>query len=231
MENSHEESLLAWEANADYWDAKMGDASNSFHRNLVRPNTEKLLEITAGDFVLDIACGNGNFSQRLAQNGARVVAFDYSKKMIEHAKRRRADVFDNVEFYVCDATDYNQLMQLKKDKPFDKAVSNMAIMDISDIAPLFKAIYNMLSNTGVFVFSAHHPCFMHPEGRYLSECIHKGEGLSGQPALQNYYHRSIQNILNLAFDEGFMLDRFIEVPDDNEEIPILITIRLRKFEK
>jgi 2-polyprenyl-3-methyl-5-hydroxy-6-metoxy-1,4-benzoquinol methylase len=60
-----------WEKGEKYEKYKQGDHSNYFHRNLVRPNTEKLLNIKEGDFVLDIACGNGNFSQRLAQNGAR----------------------------------------------------------------------------------------------------------------------------------------------------------------
>ena len=77
--------LSAWEANAQFWDEKMGDNSNSFHRNLVRPYTEELLEVIDGDLVLDIACGNGNYSKRLAGLGARVVAFDYSAKMIELA--------------------------------------------------------------------------------------------------------------------------------------------------
>lgn len=64
--------------------------------------------------------------------------------MIEHAKRRRADVLDKVEFLVCDATDYNQLMKLQRAEPYNKAVSNMAIMDIADIEPLFEAVYNLL---------------------------------------------------------------------------------------
>ena len=34
--------LSAWEGNAEFWDNKMGDASNDFHRNLVRPHTEEL---------------------------------------------------------------------------------------------------------------------------------------------------------------------------------------------
>ncbi|MDR0981569.1 MAG: methyltransferase domain-containing protein [Methanocalculaceae archaeon] len=105
MRDTHEESLQAWEGNADYWDARMGDHSNTFHRLLVRPPTEKLLGIQPGDFVLDIACGNGNFTQRLVELGARVVAFDYSGKMIENARRRRAGVLDKTEFVVCDATD------------------------------------------------------------------------------------------------------------------------------
>ncbi len=32
----------------------MGDESNSFHREIVRPHTEELLEIKADDLVLDI---------------------------------------------------------------------------------------------------------------------------------------------------------------------------------
>ena len=66
MEGTHEESLRAWETNAGFWDQRMGDESNVFHRQLVRPNTEALLNIQPGDFVLDAACGNGNFSERLA---------------------------------------------------------------------------------------------------------------------------------------------------------------------
>lgn len=112
-----EESLQAWESNADFWDSKMGDESNYFHRNIVRPNTERLLNIKDGDYVLDIACGNGNFSQRLAQKGAKVVAFDYSSKLIEHAKRRRSNILDKVEFHICDATNYEQLIGLKREVP------------------------------------------------------------------------------------------------------------------
>jgi 2-polyprenyl-3-methyl-5-hydroxy-6-metoxy-1,4-benzoquinol methylase len=206
----------------------MGDNSKYFHCSLVRPKTEQLLEIRNGDFVLDIACGNGNYSQRLAKNGARVVAFDYSSKLIEHAIKRRADVLEQVEFHVCDATDYDQLLKLKREKPFNKAVSNMAIMDISDIEPLFRAVYNMLSIDGIFVFSTHHPCFTYPKDKYLTACLHKGEAIVGQPILNNYYHRSLQEILSTAFDNGFTLDAFYEVADGNPEMPIILIARLKK---
>ena len=221
--------LAAWEANAEFWDNYMGDKSNAFFNHLVCPNTDVLLEIKPGDFVLDIACGNGNYSERLALQGAKVIAFDYSAKMIEHAKKRRAHVSDNVSFHVCDATDYAALLSLQQGSPFDKAVSNMAVMDIADIAPLFKAVYHILSETGIFVFTTHHPCFTHPDGAYLSERLHTGEAIRGQPVPQNYYHRPLQSILSLAFGEGFVLDSFIETHDDITEIPIVITVRLRKI--
>ena len=207
----------------------MGDNSNFFHCDIVRPHTEELLDIQKDDFVLDIACGNGNFSQRLAHQGAQVVAFDYSANMIELAKKRRADVLDKVNFRVSDVTDYQQLLNLKQSRPFNKAVANMAIMDISNIEPLFKAVYEMLSSNGIFVFATHHPCFTYPNNDYFATCINKGVAIEGQPVLQNYYHRSISQILNTAFATGFVLDRFYKVPFENEKTPIIMIIRLHKY--
>lgn len=73
--STSDKGLFAWEANAEYWDTYMGDESNFFHCDIVRPHTEELLAIQADDFVLDIACGNGNFSSRMAKQGAQVVAY------------------------------------------------------------------------------------------------------------------------------------------------------------
>ena len=78
-----------WEINADPWDVSMGDKSNAFHRTIIRPHTEELLDIRRGNYVLDIACGTGFFSERLAEKGSEVVAFDFSENMINYARKRR----------------------------------------------------------------------------------------------------------------------------------------------
>lgn len=220
--------LAAWEENAAFWDEQMGNESNFFHRNIVRPNVEKLLNIRENDLILDIACGNGNFSERMAEQGANVVAFDYSVTMIKLATKRRQSVLDKVEFYVCDATNYDEMLKLKKEKPFNKAVANMAIMDISKITPLFRAVYDMLEQNGIFVFATHHPCFTYENGDYFTSCINKGVAIEGQPSVQNYYHRSLSDIFNTAFDAGFILDGFYEVPFEDEKTPIIMTVRLCK---
>lgn len=151
LHNFHEtpeKSRQRWEACADYWDARMGDTSNLFHCNIVRPHTEELLDIRDGDLVLDIACGTGNFSEWLAAFGADVVAFDYSGKMISHARKRRLAFPDKVSFHVCDATNRAQITTLIRERPFDKSVANMAVMDIADIEPLFGAVWEMLRPGG-----------------------------------------------------------------------------------
>lgn len=221
--------LSAWEKNAEFWDNQMGDESNFFHCDIVRPNVEDFLQVKNTDFILDIACGNGNFSSRMAKQGAKVLAFDYSPKMIELAKNRRNDVLDKVEFIVSDACDYQQLLALKCEKPYTKAVSNMAIMDISEITPLFQAVFDLLEVGGIFVFATHHPCFTYENEDYFTSCINKGVAIEGQPVLQNYYHRSLSDILQVAFQVGFVLDGFTEVPFQGENVPIIMTMRLRKL--
>ena len=163
-----EESKKIWEKNAQFWDNAMGDESNEFHREVVRPKVTELLSPNPADYILDIACGNGNYSSYLAQRGASVVAFDYSKKMIELAKRRQSQYAKQIEFCVADATDRKSILELKRNRAFTKAVSNMAIMDITDIEPLLMAVYELLEESGIFVFATQHPCFITLTEKYMT---------------------------------------------------------------
>ena len=228
MIKTHKESLDAWETNAEFWDNYMGDESNFFHCDLVRPFTESLLDVRSGELILDIACGNGNFSEKLAQLGAKVVAFDYSERMVELARKRREKAGGSIEFQQCDATKLDRLLELANGRKFNKAVANMAIMDISEIDPLFKALSTTLCVGGCFVFSTHHPCFTYPNEEYFMPSTYKGVAIEGQPVLQNYNHRSMQDIFNIAFRNGFCVDGFHEVPFDGEKEPIIMIVRVRK---
>ncbi|RYQ48353.1 Methyltransferase domain-containing protein [Bifidobacterium pseudolongum subsp. globosum] len=40
-----EESKKIWEENAQFWDNAMGDESNEFHREVVRPKVTELLSV------------------------------------------------------------------------------------------------------------------------------------------------------------------------------------------
>src|SRR3954454_13948311 len=82
-----EESRAIWDQNAEAWDERIG-GGGGFQSILIAPTVEKMLDIQAGENVLDIACGNGIFSRRLAGLGASVVASDFSAKLIELAKQR-----------------------------------------------------------------------------------------------------------------------------------------------
>src|SRR5437870_4061910 len=75
----------AWNRNAEFWNERMGDG-NDFFTVLVWPAVERLLASRPGDRLLDVACGNGVSSRRLASSGAKVVAFDFSEQMIAAAR-------------------------------------------------------------------------------------------------------------------------------------------------
>ena len=217
-----EESKKIWEENAQFWDNAMGDESNEFHREVVRPKVTELLSPNPADYILDIACGNGNYSSYLAQRGASVVAFDYSKKMIELAKRRQSQYAKQIEFCVADATDRKSILELKRNRAFTKAVSNMAIMDITDIEPLLMAVYELLQESGIFVFATQHPCFVTLTEKYMTPHSYYDIAIEGQPKEQIYYHRSIQDIFNLCFRAGFVIDGFYEECfKTNKEIPMV----------
>lgn len=227
MHYSVEDSLKAWEANAEFWDNAMGEDSNEFHRRTVRPMVTRLLDPRPGEYILDIACGNGNYSAYLAQQGVRVRAFDYSPAMIALAKKRQAQFGDQIEFSVTDATDAESLAALKG--PFTKAVSNMALMDMTRAAPLFRSVHTLLAEGGIFVFATQHPCFVTLTEQYMTPHAYRGEAILGQPQKQCYYHRSMQDILNLCFDSGFVVDGFSESCFRNPERPEIIIVRARKL--
>jgi SAM-dependent methyltransferase len=230
--NIIDESRDIWDTNAELWDQRIGNGGG-WQTIVIAPTVERMLDIQAGEKVLDIACGNGQFSRRLADLGATVIASDFSPKLIAFAQQRNADYADRIAYHVADATDEAQLLALAGEgERFDAAVCNMALMDIPAIEPLFRAVAKLLKPDGRFVFSVAHPCFngfertMQPElpdydqtptytikiRRYLSAEAQKGTALSGQTAQQYYWHRPLHSLLNSAFENGLVMDRVEEPP-------------------
>ena len=251
------ESKDRWEKNAFFWDDKMGPESNSFHRNIIRPGTEELLEIQPGQHILDISCGNGNFSRRLVELGASVVAFDFSEKLVEHARTRSQDITEDLEYHVLDATNKTDLLSLGM-KKFDSAVANMALMDISDISTLAECLPQLLKGSGKFVFSISHPCFQTPDSvllyeeweegneiksrsalrtsKYIEPLMHEGIAIDRQPVPHLYFHRSLTDLLSVFFANGWVLDGIREPIFANKkekqgfqwtELPPALIVRLR----
>src|SRR5262249_46858471 len=139
---------------------------NDFFSSLVWPSVEKLLRPKPGEVLLDVACGNGVTSRRLAQAGAKVVAVDFSEEMIQLAMDRGSG--DLLDYRVADATDAQALHSLGLGR-FDGALCCMALMDMADTRPLMNALRSLLRPSGRFVFSVLHPCFNNPSVVQMSE--------------------------------------------------------------
>lgn len=206
----------------------MGEG-NAFQRILVGPATERLLDVRQGETVLDVACGNGVFSRRLAEFGASVVATDFSEKFVELARARteRAGYGHAVEYLVADATDEERMLALGEGR-FDATVCNMALMDMPAIDPLMRVLRRLLKPEGRFVFSVQHPAFnsnavrlvLEEEDRdgtlvetysvkvsgYLHVPPGKGAGMPSEPAPHPYFHRPLSGLFGACFRAGFVVD-------------------------
>jgi 2-polyprenyl-3-methyl-5-hydroxy-6-metoxy-1,4-benzoquinol methylase len=115
-------SREAWDANAEHWDSRMGDEGNDFFNLLCWPIFASFLGASTAEQtttapplnanslkdqnVLDIACGNGLTSRRLAALGANVTAFDFSANLIEKAKTR-PNLDSRIEYYVMKKLSFN----------------------------------------------------------------------------------------------------------------------------
>lgn len=236
-------SKEAWEANAGVWDARMGDDGNDFFNVLCWPILASFLDPQPDSHILDVACGNGLTSRRLAALGCRVTAFDFSANLIEKARTRSLNYQSQITYHVSDATDEQSLLALGSQQ-FDAAVSNMALFDMPEIEPLFRALRKLLKPNGAFVFSLMHPAFNNPSAalmaeewddgelhtryavktsRYMTPFESKGLALRNQPKPQLYFHRPIRYYMNVAFQNGFILDGFEEraFPPEHPQVTVL----------
>ena len=220
-----------WDSLAEWWDDAIG-GGNPFQDLLIEPVQERLLALSPGDQLLDIACGAGRFTRRMAAAGARIIAFDHAARFIARARQRTPpELVDRIDYRVLSAGDRAALRSIGAGR-FDAAVCTMGLMDMASITPLLSVLPELLKPGGRFVFSVTHPAFNSGDESLIGETVHKGTqldtelsikitdyltprmqrdfGVPGQPVQQHYFHRPLSVLLNACFDHGLVLDRLEE---------------------
>ncbi|MFH1524775.1 MAG: class I SAM-dependent methyltransferase [Chloroflexota bacterium] len=235
---ANEETRDAWDSNAAFWDEKMGEG-NDFVNVLQWPAILRLLDPQPAARYLDIACGNGLTSRRLAAIGAKVVAFDFSTELVRIAQTK-PNPGNLIAYQTLDATNEPELLRLGE-LSFDGALCNMALFDMADIEPLFCVLPKLLKPGSAFIFSICHPAFnnsscshvveeMDYDGRfktvysvkisrYMNPYSAHGIAIREQPDPHLYFERPLQYYLNQGFQNGFVLDGFEECafPSDHPQ--------------
>ena len=105
---------------------------------------DAVLQILAprpGELILDVGCGEGALTQRIAAAGAKVIGLDSSPEMVEAARARGIDAF------VADAED----MDLERFGQFDTVFSNAALHWMLDPGAVATGIFKALRDGGRFV--------------------------------------------------------------------------------
>jgi 2-polyprenyl-3-methyl-5-hydroxy-6-metoxy-1,4-benzoquinol methylase len=103
---------------------------------------EPWLRVRPGSSVLDVGCGVGRWSRRLASQGARVTGIDLSPTMIAQAKRRAAaqGVMEQCRFFVQD------LVALDAGQKFDLVLSVTVLQHILEPQALRAAMRRMAAH-------------------------------------------------------------------------------------
>ena len=139
-----------------YWNGPIGhvwaDAQEKRDRDHA-PMTEALLKLAAaqpGERVLDIGCGSGTTTLRLAEHvGATgsVTGIDLSGPMLAVAERRARESGSHAQFIEADATDYPF-----EPKHFDLAVSQFGVMFFANPAASFANVFAGMKEGGRLSF-------------------------------------------------------------------------------
>lgn len=103
--------------------------------------------------VIDLGCGTGEISVRLAKAGFEVTGVDYSSDMLAYAERKATKEYTNIDLIQQD------LRELEGLKEMDAAVCYCDVMNYltseSDLKNVVKRIADSLKPGGVFIFDVH----------------------------------------------------------------------------
>ena len=122
------------------WNAELYEARHAFVWQLGRGILE-WLDAKPGELILDLGCGTGQLTNRIAESGADVLGLDASPEMIGQARQN----YPRLKFTLCDAA----AMQFAGE--FDAVFSNAALHWMLDAARVAGAIAQALKRGGRLV--------------------------------------------------------------------------------
>ncbi len=123
------------------WDAGRYQAGHSY----VWRYGEALIDVLApraGERILDLGCGSGQLTARIAESGAAVTGLDASPTMIAAARAN----YPGIEFRVADGACFTV------DQPVDAVFSNAALHWVRDSRGAIGSVARALKPGGRFVF-------------------------------------------------------------------------------
>lgn len=153
-----------WEANAENW-TRLVRAGYDIYRDA--QNTPAFLAMMPdirGLSGVDIGCGEGANTRKLARLGARMRAIDVAPTFIRHAKATEDAAPLGILYQVANGQELPF-----SGETFDFATAFMSLMDMPDHGRALKEAARVLRPGGFFQFSIVHPCFSPPYRRVVRD--------------------------------------------------------------
>ena len=188
----------SWESSHSWYDKVVGEKGHYYHQSVILPGLLRLLKLSEGDRLLDVACGQGILARSLPKN-VDYVGVDASPSLVRAAQSKSKHTF-----IVADAT---QPLPLEKES-FTAATIILALQNIERGDLTLQHIRPLLKKGGRLALVLSHPCFRIPRqsswgidepkklqyrriDRYLTPLsipiqTHPGQGES--PQTMTYHH-------------------------------------------
>lgn len=115
-----------------------------FVTNILRPALYKIIKQSIQNKkVLDLGCGAGACCSLFADNAKEIYGLDSDEIQINLAKKN----FKMAKFFVCDATNLNQMKKILRSKKFDYVISHLVICNL----PSQQHVRNYIINAHYFL--------------------------------------------------------------------------------
>jgi malonyl-CoA O-methyltransferase len=163
---------------------------------------ETVLGPVAGLRILDVGCGTGRHSLRLAQAGAEVTGVDFSAGMLDQARRKPGA--DHVRFV------HHDILSLPfDDGEFDRVLCALALEHVRDLRAAFGEMRRVVRPAGRIIVSEMHPAMWL---RGVSAHFHDPEtGRDIRPASAG---NQISDYVMAAVGAGLAIERIAEFSVD-----------------
>lgn len=137
-----------WIPKAEAYHRHLESGRDPFQDEVNSPDLIRLFPKDEGLRALDIACGNGRFTEMMCTSRPSwsIEAFDIADKLIEHARERG---LTSVNFQVHDALETFPFPE----ESFDVAVCKMLFPSLPDIRPVVREAWRILKPEGTFIVS------------------------------------------------------------------------------
>ncbi|MBI5134771.1 methyltransferase domain-containing protein [Candidatus Uhrbacteria bacterium] len=146
----------SWGAHAQWYDQYLRCQKDSYQTTVILPNLLRILSLKKGDRVLDLACGQGFFSESFTREGATVVGVDIAPELIELARTQCSKA---IAFHVAPA----HKLTMIDDRSVDIVVIVLAIQNIDNATEVIQECARVLKPAGRLVVVMNHPCFRVPQ--------------------------------------------------------------------
>jgi ubiquinone/menaquinone biosynthesis C-methylase UbiE len=223
-------SSTSWGTVASWYDSHLEKTGDTYHEKVVYPNLLRILGDIKGKKILDLACGQGQFSRIMQNVGAYVTGVDLGKELItlaeSHNKSIKETGVHKVTYFTGSADD----LYMIKDASVERVVCVLALQNIENLQKTIEEAGRVLVKEGSFIFVLNHPSFRNPRqthwgydeaqnkqyrriDEYMSESHVKIDMTPGSAAKKKFtvsFHRPLQVYVKALTKQNFVVTRLEE---------------------